>query len=94
MSEKRYAIVRVDGRCPREAEMEWEIKCVPNLNCSECKVRKNYGDIKEQLARKIVQVLLRRFKRMYKGKFITVKVAEKQYLEIAKEIVEFLGVEE
>ena len=46
MSEKRYAIVRVEGRCPREAEMNWDIKCVPTLECDKCLTRINYGDTK------------------------------------------------
>ena len=95
---KRYAIVRVDNRCPVEEEEDIylidRIKMFPcfndkRLSCKNCR----YGDTKEQLIKKIAQVMLRRFKRIYKGKFITVEMAEKQYLEVAKEIVEFLGVE-
>ena len=89
MTEKRYAIVRVE--CPPKNEIDAQFVCFPNdNNCSGCR----YGDTKGQMIKKIVQVMLRRFKRMYNGKFITVEMAEKQYLEVAKEIVEFLGVEE
>ena len=96
--QNRYSIVRVDDRCPVEVEEDIyltdRIKMFPcfndkRLSCKKC----NYGDTKEQLIRKIVQVLLRRFKSCYKGNFITVEMVEKQYLETAKEIVEFLGVE-
>lgn len=92
MAEKRYAIVRADNRCPRALEKYCGLKCSPK-GCDGCEIAKNYGDTKEQLVMKVVQAMLRRFKRIYKGKFITVEMAEKQYLEVAKEIVEFLGVE-
>ena len=96
MKDKRYAIVRVDDNwCPNvfdNISMEFICSNKTNIrseeNCKKCR----YGDTKEQLIRKIVQVLLRRFKSCYKGNFITVEMVEKQYLETAKEIVEFLGV--
>ena len=91
----RYSIVRVDIKCPIGIEEDISeidrikmFDCINKRQCGDCP----YGDTKEQLVRKIAQVMLRRFKRMYKGKFITVEMAEKQYLETAKEIVEFLGV--
>ena len=87
MSEKRYAIVRVDYKCPQD--LEEDIKRCVGEHCKNCR----YGDTKEQLIMKVVQAMLIRFKRIYKGKFITVEMARKQYLEVAKEIVEFLGVE-
>ena len=87
MSEKRYAIVRVDYKCPQD--LEEDIKRCVGEHCKNCR----YGDTKEQLIMKVVQAMLIRFKRIYKGKFITVEKARKQYLEVAKEIVEFLGVE-
>lgn len=95
---KRYAIVRVDNTwCPNKFEnINNDFVCTNDYSspfqkwhCKDCR----YGDTKEQLIKKVAQVMLRRFKRIYKGKFITVEMAEKQYLETAKEIVEFLGVE-
>ena len=102
---KKYALVRVcDRNCPihyegiknsfvcenKELTIGERLQGVNTERCLLCR----YGDTKEQLIKKIVQVMLRRFKRVYKGKFITVEMAEKQYLEVAKEIVEFLGVKE
>lgn len=95
MKDKRYAIVRVDNKCLSDYE---NIKCPYDYKCAKCKFGKlknyNYGDTKKQMIMKVAQVMLRRFQRFYKGKFITVEMAKKQYLEVAKEIVEFLGVEE
>lgn len=88
MEEKRYSIVRVDDKCPIIEDLGY----CDDVLCDDCKFKENYGDTKEQLIRKVVQALLRRFKRIYKGKFITVEMARKQYLEVAKEIVESLGV--
>lgn len=98
--QKRYAIVRVDRNCPFVVEDIEHKDCEKIFNCDEfwndelCSKKCNYGDTKEQLIMKVVQAMLIRFKRIYKGKFITVEMARKQYLEVAKEIVEFLGVEE
>lgn len=87
MKEKRYVIVRVDDRCPVEEEEDIylvdRIKMFPcfndkRLSCKKCK----YGDTKEQLVLKITQVL--KIKRALFG------ITDKQ---LAKEIVEFLGVE-
>ena len=92
MAEKRYSIVRVDNKCPLNVEDSFY--CFEYLQKDKCKKCKEIrGEAKEQLIKKVAQVMLRRFKRIYKGKFITVEMAEKQYLETAKEIVEFLGVE-
>ena len=91
MAEKKYSLLRVDGICPLYLEKR-TYKCeMGNFTCEKCYT---YGDTKEQLIKKVAQVMLRRFKKIYKGKFITVEMAEKQYLEVAKEIVEFLGVKE
>lgn len=89
MSEKRYAIVRVDNRCPAYIEAELNAnECKRMFKCKEkyyekdcSKVCKNYGDTKEQLIRKIAQIL----------KIATNK--KQTWIGLAKEIVEFLGVE-
>ena len=45
---KRYAIVRVEGKCGRNLEY---YEC--DYDCCDCK----YGDTKEQLVKKIAQAL-------------------------------------
>lgn len=103
MNKKRYAIVRVDGHCPNRFE--------DVLNENVCKMDKNgecysrcsesrYGDTKEQLKKKVAQVMLRKFIAIYLINGVKPKLAKEQieimyknYLAIAKEIVEFLGVE-
>ena len=98
MAKTRYAIVKVNNHCPSRFvdNVKNEYVCKTKqarggylLNCNGCR----YGDTKEQMILKVAQAMLIRFKRIYKGKFITVEKARKQYLEVAKEIVEFLGVE-
>ena len=80
---KRYVIVRVDGRYEPS---HFEVNSIENI--SELKILdevvKEYGDTKEQLIKKVAQSLRRALRQNFcKG-----------YKEIAKEIVEFLGVEE
>lgn len=91
---KRYSIVRVDGECPKG--FNEDIYCKWCGNCGRL-----YGDTKEQLIKKVAQAMFKRqiktFKRVFGGEFPSkkyVKQIYKHYLEIAKEIVEFLGVEE
>lgn len=102
---KRYAIVRVDRFCPSKfEEIENLNVCAEPIryymnrlvNCKNCR----YGDTKEQLIKKVAQVMLRKFVKGYLGNAIKPKLAKEQieimyknYLAIAKEIVEFLGVE-
>lgn len=69
----------------------------PFETCENCR----YGDTKEQLILKIAQVMLRKFIANYLINGVKPKLADEQiqivyknYLELAKEIVEFLGVEE
>lgn len=87
MSEKRYAIVRVDNTwCPNKFEnINNDFVCTNDYSspfqkwhCKDCR----YGDTKEQLIRKVVQVIRRK---SLKG-----AIWES---DLAKEIVEFLGVE-
>ena len=89
--QKRYAIISV-GKYG---------SCVEEFVCSGICKKCNYGDTKEQFIRKIAQVMLRKFIANYLTNGIKPKLADEQiqivyknYLELAKEIVEFLGVEE
>ena len=90
MTEKRYAIVRVDGVCPLYNDKYFNRKsknfCENRFNCSDYR----YGDTKEQLIRKVAQVIERRFARNYRFGVLVDEIKN----GLAKEIVEFLGVEE
>lgn len=94
MTEKRYAIVRVDNRCPVEEEEDIclvdRIKMFPcfndkRLSCKKCK----YGDTKEQLIRKVEQGIIIASKK----KQIYIANPKAFSKEVSKIIVEFLGVE-
>lgn len=79
---KRYAIVRVDkGGCSTQLLERCLDYKKPYIQCDEC-----YGDTKEQLIRKVAQVIC-------KYTFLGSLVKRYAYT-IATEIVEFLGVEE
>ena len=101
MENKRYAIVRVDDRCPVENEEEIylidRVKMFPcfndkRLSCKNCR----YGDTKEQLILKVAQAIKRvtndgyvvAYKKFGTG-YINTTLNIK---DVAKEIVEFLGV--
>ena len=75
---KRYAIVKVDYKCPQD--LEEDIKRCVGEHCKNCR----YGDTKEQLIRKVAQALELCMKKGYRT------ITSEEY---AKEIVEFLGVE-
>ncbi len=89
---KRYALVRVDN-CPSKFEKGFNDYVVcdgrgkdmrlgkDKIVCDNCR----YGDTKEQLIRKVAQAL-----EICKNKGYRTITSE----EYAKEIVEFLGVEE
>ena len=97
---KRYAIVRVDMIerkdshdfvCPEHFEgingrfvcaSHYGKKYFPFAHCEDCR----YGDTKEQLIRKIAQVFSME-------KIIVAKTLDEYKYKLAKEIVEFLGVE-
>ena len=85
---KRYAIVRVDNKCPDEFEnIKIDYIC-RNISCyqgKECS-KKFYGDTKEQFEKKVAQALKINTEKYYGEK-------ELDYELLAKEIVEFLGVE-
>lgn len=84
MKNKRYAIVRVDDTCPSGHDgCKVNLVCVQDRNNIKKKWCENclYGDTKEQLIRKIAQIL---------------KIATKKkqtWTGLAQSIVEFLGVE-
>lgn len=81
---KRYAIVRVDNSCPAMVD---DFGCIIARNILHCKCgedTKNYGDTKEQLEKKIITAIER----------AGIDYVQLSKEEIAKEIVEFLGVEE
>ena len=81
--QKKYAIVRIyDEQCPVEYGIE--NICSPN-GCESCIMSKRYGDTKEQLIAKVKQA-------------IDIKLCEDNFnttnQQLAKFIIEFLGVEE
>lgn len=78
MEKPRYSIVRVDKFCPKDLERNYKLKCIGSLHCDKCKIKKNYGDTKENLIAKVKQVITRRYQ-------VTLE-------DLATEIVEFLGV--
>ena len=87
---KRYAIVRVDNSCPAMLD---DFGCIIARNMLHCKCgedTKNYGDTKEQLIRKVAQVIR---KRTDNGIIVRYREDSISVEELAKEIVEFLGVE-
>ena len=109
MAKTRYAIVKVNNHCPSRFvdnvrnEYVCKIKQARDgyhLNCVGCR----YGDTKEQLEKKIAQVMLRQELEWYKKhlKIIPkgeidepfVRILYENCLGKAKEIVEFLGVVE
>lgn len=106
MENKRYSIVRVDGVCPTRFECRNFEGLINYYVCDDRKDNKKqpncnkclYGDTKEQLIKKVAQVL---FKRKYKTNerlygYMSDNFKKRLYtqcLETSKEIVEFLGVE-
>ena len=95
---KRYAIVRVDNNCPFVTEDMKHTESEKVFNCNEfweddpCSKKCKYGDTKEQLIRKVAQVM---FKNAPKETYLPRHIEQKRkILKDAKEIVEFLGVEE
>ena len=104
---KRYAIVRVESNCPYDVDGT-EDYCYLNTgkylrDCGYCKFGQEkiiVGDTKEQLVAKVAQVFFKRKLKSYKKLFDIVpnnedaKQVYKYCLETAKEIVEFLGVED
>lgn len=99
MTQKRYAIVRVDYQdCPIKymvPKKHRKIKCMP-FKCDKCRL---HGDTKEQLIRKVAQVIfkakLERYRQVWKCECSEMEKKDryKDSLTLAKEIVEFSGVE-
>ena len=86
---KRYAIVRVDENQCNKCEMYY----VNDNGNNDCRLRlgasflcDRYGDTKEQLIKKVAQVFSME-------KIIVAKTLDEYKYKLAKEIVEFLGVE-
>ena len=91
MSEKRYAIVRVDKKDCGNCEFAYKGK---NGKVA-CKIGgiwqcDNYGDTKEQLIAKVNQIL----QKAYEERTGNYGYSLKFYEPIARKIVEFLGVEQ
>lgn len=99
---KRYAIVRVDhSYCPIIEESGKGCYCPQdkdrNFYCADCKTFKNYGDTKEQLIKKVAQVINRFIIPQRLINSFDREMLMKNYQlnkKLAKEIVEFLGVVE
>lgn len=101
MTEKRYAIVRVDKITKRDTDYYVCPSYFENINdkfvcdtthkdhiaCKDCR----YGDTKEQLINKITTAIEIAITMYEKGLFLNDKNKNKS---LAKFIVEFLGVEE
>ena len=58
MNKKRYAIVRVDNKCPAYENIN--LCDEEHTTCEDCKINKNYGDTKKQLIKKVAQAIFRR----------------------------------
>ena len=87
---KRYAIVRVDNRCPDFFCKYKVMKDELSFSCNDCNLHKKYGDTKEQLIRKVAQAI----KKGTEDRTGNYGYSLKFYEPIAKFVVEFLGVEE
>lgn len=100
MNKKRYAIVRVDNKCPVNLEEDIStvdrikmFDCIGKRQCGDCQ----YGDTKEQLIKKIAQILFQESPHNVLYTNPDKVVNEFFYndcLKTATKIVEFLGVEE
>ena len=97
MTEKRYAIVRVDNKCPAYENIN--LCNEENTTCEDCKANNNYGDTKEQLIKKVAQVIfkakLERYRQVWKCECSEMEKRERynDSLILAIRIVKFLGVE-
>jgi len=95
----RYAIVMVDKvlNCPIYVGITGFCK-VNDGGCDNCKMKTekgNYGDTKEQMILKVAQVLIKDEMKYCKWETkVQKEVCWQNNMELAKEIVEFLGVED
>lgn len=102
MIKKRYSIVRVDNKCPAYENIN--LCDEENTTCEDCKVMDNYGDTKEEMIKKIAQVLFKEELGWYKNHIGFIpkgKIDEPFFrniyehcLDRARKIISFLGVEE
>ena len=98
MNKKRYAIVRVDDKSDNNCK-NCEMLYTNDNGNNDCRLRigasflcDRYGDTKEQLIKKVAQILFKNApKETYQPRYIEQR---EKILKVAKEIVEFLGVEE
>ena len=97
--EKRYAIVRVDNTwCPNKFEnvdnrfvCDSRKKNIKYVHCERCL----YGDTKEQLIRKVAQVLIKDEMKYCQPKTeVHKRISWQNNMKLAKEIVEFLGIKD
>ena len=92
MSKTRYAIVRVNFVCPNTYEgISYNFVCqnngpIKNFQCEKCR----YGDTKEQLEKKVAQVIKTKTDN---GIIVRYREDSISVEELAKAIIEFLGVE-
>lgn len=98
MIKKRYALIRVDNKCPY---LETEDFCpIAKWSCKKCKATKNYGDTRENIVAKIETAISRRLGG-YKDETISLCDGNRYYCinkktfvkELAETILEFMGVE-
>lgn len=97
---ERYAIVRVDNNCPFYTELVttkcWIYKNDKSCIGFKCKIKKTYGDTKEQMIRKVAQARYRQelklWWKLFKQEGIKLEATYERCLREAEEIVEFLGV--
>lgn len=96
MCQKRYDIIRVDKHCPNwyQKDIDQKFLC-DNQDCTSCDGCR-YGDTKEQLVRKVAQVLKRKadLSNYNKGAKFCYNLHFKYCENLAKEIIEFLGIKD
>ena len=90
MNNKRYSIIRVDGKCPyHTTDKAFCIHQQEKRFCLECKIRDRYGDTKEQLVAKVKTAIERAITKYQNG-----EITKNKNRALAEIIVEFLGVED
>ena len=94
--DKRYTIVRVDEDCPKEIDSKFVCNIKRDkYGIGTCYCR--YGDTKEQLIKKVAQVIKSNYDNIFATAdaplAVILDIITESYKDLAKEIVEFLGVE-
>lgn len=98
MDEIKYSIVRVQEKCPSGWNLEPSF-CATfhGGTCEKCKINNNYGDTKEQMIKKVAQILFQEELEYWKNRLTFeeghYKMIYRKSLETAKKVVEFLGVD-